>query len=120
MRALILLAGAAFTLAACGDGDQTGNVQTLDDSLTAENIVANDVTAIDAVTGADANMAADVDIDFTNELIDPARNDISSGASPTTAAPLGRSGPPPRAPVSRPSVDERLEQGATNSAEADR
>ena len=35
--------------------------QNVDESLTAENIVSNDVTAIDAVTGDAANMAADVD-----------------------------------------------------------
>ena len=32
----------------------------VDENLTAENIVSNDVTAIDAVTGDAANMAADV------------------------------------------------------------
>jgi hypothetical protein len=32
----------------------------VDENLTAENIVSNDVTAIDAATGDAANMAADV------------------------------------------------------------
>ena len=60
MRALILICGAALALAACGKNDQAGNAANVDESLTAENITSNDVTAIDAVTGADANMAADI------------------------------------------------------------
>jgi len=60
MRALILIAGAlALPLAACGNNDQTDNTANVDESLTAENIVSNDVTAIDAVTGDAANSAAD-------------------------------------------------------------
>src|SRR6185437_13483402 len=61
MRALIIIAG-AITLAACGNNDQSDNTQNVDESLTAENIVSNDVTAIDAVTGDAANMAAESDI----------------------------------------------------------
>ncbi|HUP66789.1 MAG TPA: hypothetical protein VM145_01065, partial [Sphingomicrobium sp.] len=60
MRALIILAG-LFALGACGNNDQADNTQNIDENLTAENIVSNDVTAIDAVTGDAANMAADVD-----------------------------------------------------------
>ena len=65
MRALILFAG-ALALAACGNNDQTDNTQNVDENLTAENIVSNDVTAIDAVTGDAANMAADVDTNYGN------------------------------------------------------
>ncbi len=61
MRALILIAG-ALCLAACGKNDQTDNSQNIDENLTAENIVSNDVTAIDAVTGDAANMAAESDV----------------------------------------------------------
>ncbi len=61
MRLLILIAG-ALALAACGNNDQTDNTQNVDENLTAENIVSNDVTAIDAVTGDAANMAAESDI----------------------------------------------------------
>jgi hypothetical protein len=64
MRPLILIAG-ALALAACGNNDQTDNTQNVDENLTAENIVSNDVTAIDAVTGDAANMAADVNYDET-------------------------------------------------------
>ena len=60
MRALILIAGAALILAACGKNDQSGNTTNADENLTAQDIVSNDVTAIDAVTGDASNMAADV------------------------------------------------------------
>ena len=62
MRVLILAAAAALSLSACGKNDQAGNTVNIDEDLTAENIVANDVTAIDAVTADSANMAADVDM----------------------------------------------------------
>ena len=66
MRALLLIAGAALALTACKNNDQTDKTQNFDENLTAENIVSNDVTAIDAVTGDAANMAADVDMNFGN------------------------------------------------------
>jgi hypothetical protein len=66
MRALIILAGAGLALGGCGNNDQSDNTQNVDENLTAENIVSNDVTAIDAVTGDAANMAADVDMNFGN------------------------------------------------------
>jgi hypothetical protein len=63
MRALILIAAAvALPLAACGNNDQTDNTANVDENLTAENIVSNDVTAIDAVTGDASNMAAESEI----------------------------------------------------------
>jgi hypothetical protein len=65
MRASLLIA-AALALSACGSKDQKDNNQNVDENLTAENIVSNDVTAIDAVTGDAANMAADVDMNFGN------------------------------------------------------
>src|SRR5436305_883953 len=66
MRALILVAGAALAVAACSSNNnaQHDNTMNVDENLTAENIVSNDVTAIDAVTGDAANMAADVDMNF--------------------------------------------------------
>jgi hypothetical protein len=42
------------------------NTMNTEENLTAENIVSNDVTAIDAVTGDAANMAADVDMNYGN------------------------------------------------------
>ena len=61
-----LLFAAALALGGCGNNDQKDNTQNVDENLTAENIVSNDVTAIDAVTGDAANMAADVDMNYGN------------------------------------------------------
>ncbi|MFL6752528.1 MAG: hypothetical protein ACJ8D5_06555 [Sphingomicrobium sp.] len=97
MRASILLAGAALALAACGNNDQSDNTTNVDENLAAENIVANDVTAIDAVTGDAANMAADVDINFTNDMLD------SGGNAATTTNRSGSSSAPART-AARPST----------------
>jgi hypothetical protein len=67
MRALIMIAG-ALALAACANNDQKDNTANVDENLTAENIVSNDVTAIDAVTGDAANMAADVAVNDLGNL----------------------------------------------------
>jgi len=93
MRALILIAG-ALVLAACSKNGQTDNTQNVDENLTAENIVSNDVTAIDAVTGDAANMAADVDMNFGN------LNEISDNTPATQ--PQRPSRPAPR--ISTPAV----------------
>jgi hypothetical protein len=67
MRALILAAGASLAIAACNANESANNVTSVDQDLAAQNIDANDTTAIDAATSDDANMAADVN--FTvNEL----------------------------------------------------
>ena len=79
MRAVILVAAAALGLAACGKNDQAENTTNVDETLTADNIVSNDVTAIDAVTGDAANMAADVN--FINEGDSNAGAPSNSGSS---------------------------------------
>ena len=102
MRLLILLAGAGLALAACGNNDQTDNTTNIDESLTAENIVSNDVTAIDAVTSDAANMAADVDINFTNELAPAAANgsnQVAPGDSPSRAPRPSATRPRPASPA---------------------
>ena len=66
MRALILVVSAALSLSACKNNDQHDNSMNVDENLTAQNIVSNDVTAIDAVTGDASNMAADVDMNYGN------------------------------------------------------
>jgi hypothetical protein len=91
MRALMLLAAAAaLALGACGNNDQTDNSQNIDENLTAENIVSNDVTAIDAVTGDAANMAADVDYsNLADNSLDNMLNegsDAKPGAKPPAKA----------------------------------
>ena len=66
MRVPLLVLAAGLSLAGCKNNDMHDNNMNLDENLTAENIVSNDVTAIDAVTGDAANMAADVDMNYGN------------------------------------------------------
>jgi len=80
MRAVILIAAAALSLAACRNNDQADNTANVDENLSAENAVSNDVTAIDAVTGEDANMAADVNYINAGDLNADA---TANGTSPT-------------------------------------
>jgi uncharacterized protein YcfL len=60
MRALILVAVSLLALSACRKNGDVDNTTNIDQVLAAQNISANDTTAIDAATGEDANMAADV------------------------------------------------------------
>jgi hypothetical protein len=86
MRAALLVIAAVLVLAGCKNNDQLDQTQNVDENLTAENFVSNDVTAIDAVTGDAANMAADSDILFGNvEAAD--ENAADEGAPARSAAP---------------------------------
>ena len=91
MRCLIIVAGAALALAGCGKNDQSDNLQNIDDNLSAENIVSNDVTAIDAVTGDSANMAADVDLNFGGLDENGAATSNQGAPRPTRREPAGPS-----------------------------
>jgi hypothetical protein len=96
MRTL-LIPVLALSMAACGKNDQADNNQNMADSLTADSIVSNDVTAIDAVTGDAANMAADVDMNF-GDLDLPEGNASSDGSSkkPERPAPRATAKPAPK------------------------
>ena len=87
MRALTLIALATLSLAACRNNDQNDNNVNIDENLAAENIVSNDVTAIDAVTGDSSNMAADVNyVSGLNDLGDEAGGSSGpSGSAPRRA-----------------------------------
>jgi hypothetical protein len=119
MRALILVAGAALGLAACGNNDQTDTAMNADDNLTAENIVANDVTAIDAVTADAANMAADVDINFTNEQLGSTGNGSAGRAPdrPSQARTRSATAPQSQPATNTPAPSEPATNTATNSTE---
>jgi hypothetical protein len=101
MRALILIAAAALALAACKNNDQTDNTANVDENLTAENIVSNDVTAIDAVTGDAANMAAESDVnDLGNISNDTGNVNAFPRPRPQTVSPSPATTPPPSATAS--------------------
>jgi hypothetical protein len=89
-----ILIAAVLALAACSKNDQATNMQDVDESLTAENIVSNDITAIDAVTGDAANMAADVDLNFGNLDNGTA---LSNEAAPKAKKPARKPATPPPA-----------------------
>ena len=97
MRALILVAGATLALASCGRNGQADQTLNADETLTANDIVANDVTAIDAVTGDAANMAADVEINVTNAQVAATSNGPASQPKPRSTQPAARSSTPPAA-----------------------
>jgi hypothetical protein len=83
----MLIAGATLSLAGCRNTDQAANTTNVDANLFADDMVSNDVTAIDAVTGADANMAADVN--YLGELdngTDTGGNTARTRSSPGNAA----------------------------------
>ena len=92
MRLLIFVPALALGLAACGKSDGTEE-RNADRVMTAEAITSNDVTAIDAVTGEAANMAADVDI--TREL-NATVNGIAPAKSGAGRRPAGAGAPSPR------------------------
>ncbi len=104
MRRLILMTGATLALAACGKSGSADNQAVADDNPTAANIVSNDVTAIDAVTGDAANMAADVDM---NE------GDLGNqGSDNSSVAPAQ---PSERAATKKPAA-KKPEENATSTA----
>ena len=82
MRLLILAAAAALTVGACKNNDQHDNTMNVDENLSAENIVSNDVTAIDAVTGDAANMAADVNYTEAENNLGNATNATAPSSTP--------------------------------------
>jgi hypothetical protein len=103
MRAPILIA-ATLALAACGNNDQTDNTQNVDENLTAENIVSNDVTAIDAVTGDAANMAAESEV---NDLGNIAPGEMGNASAfpkpkPQTVSPSTTNKPAATTPPTTP------------------
>jgi hypothetical protein len=89
MRLPVFAAATALTLtlAACKNNDQHDNTINVDENLTAENIVSNDVTAIDAVTGDAANMAAESDINDIGAQNVLSEGNMSSPTKPTAPRP---------------------------------
>ena len=104
MRFWILLAGPALLLAACGGNGQADNTINADASLSAESFSSNDVTAIDAVTGDSANMAADVN--YVSEF-----NDLGGSSGPSA----DRSSAPRRATGNAADANAAAPEPAANA-----
>ena len=62
MRALILAAVTTLAISACNGSDTAENAVNVGDNVAAEDIVANDTTAIDAATNEAANMAEESEV----------------------------------------------------------
>lgn len=103
MRGLILVAG-ALVLAACSNNDQHDNNMNVDENLTAENIVSNDVTAIDAVTGDAANMAAAAEINDVGIAADNQGVNDSAPAKPASPKPQPKTQPKKSATETKPAA----------------
>ena len=114
MRALILIGCLALGLAACRNNDQADNTANVDASLTAENITSNDVTAIDAVTGSDANMAAD--LNYVPGMNSSGGNASGSTASKSPSAKAPSSGQPATSQPATPAQNTTAPAPATNTA----
>ena len=107
MRAFILAAGATLAISACNNGDSAGNTVNVGDNVAAEDIVANDTTAIDAATNEAANMAEDSEI-----TLEPIGNDSSNEPD----RPARRTAPrPDREPAATASEDASVANSATNA-----
>ena len=115
MRPLTLLAVAALALAGCNKADQAGNTANVDETLTADSIAANDVTAIDAVTGEAANMAADVN--YTEELDGNFAGNSANTGSSNRATTAKRPAPAASATPPATSNATATQPAATNSAQ---
>ena len=109
MRALLLIAGAALALVGCGRNAHNDNNQVAGENLTAESIVSNDVTAIDAVTGDAANMAADVDMNFGN------LNEIDTNVPANQPQRRPRPSPKPSAPAETNTTNTAATAAVTNA-----
>ena len=94
---------AVLALGGCGKSDGNGNTQDVGETISADSIVSNDVTAIDAVTGDAANMAADVNYTEIDNLADNFGNTAKSAA---------------RRPAAKPAPERTPDEPATDAASA--
>ena len=78
MRSIVILALGALTLTSCGKKEGGDQATAAAQNISAESIGGNDVTAIDAATASDANMAEDVEL-TVNELGDLNATEESDG-----------------------------------------
>ena len=67
MSRIAVVVAVSLAVAACGTQDQPSEQTGVEQDINVVTATGNDVTAIDAATGEDSNMAADVEFSM-NEL----------------------------------------------------
>lgn len=96
MRGVLLALGAALLASGCGEEKVAQDSGQADRQLARDDLQTNDLTAIDAASGADANMAADIDI--ANMALDEEQEEGGNTSQRRTRSQLPRSratNPPP-------------------------
>ena len=110
-RGILALTIAAAATAACDDKPTTQDQRTADQALARDNLETNDLTAIDAASGADSNMAADIDI--ANMALNEGEGEADE--------PADRQSPrnPRPKPAERPSTDDTPPANTTEPPETE-
>ena len=85
MRVLILLFALALALAGCGDDGATNNTAVAEEGESTNFGSGNDATAIDAATGEAADMAADVDFTFNEDVANAVASNEAANAAGNNA-----------------------------------
>lgn len=106
---MIALAVMLSALAACDKQPAAQDVRQADQELARDDLDSNDLTAIDAASGADSNMAAD--IDFTNMAL--------NGDNESQPANRQSSRRPRPAPTERDDSDSPAAANASQPPETD-
>ena len=65
MRALILVAGAALAVSACSKNEAADNTMNVDDTMTTNEVLANDTAMNVDMNAVDANMTMNADANAT-------------------------------------------------------
>ena len=89
MRSIVILVLGALSLASCGKKEGGDQTTAATQNLSVDSIGGNDVTAIDAATASDANMAEDVEL-TVNDLGDLNASDAEETSARTKKAPEKR------------------------------
>lgn len=79
MRSHLLILASTILLGGCGTDEKSAEQSSTEESLNIAIAEGNDITAIDAATGDDANMAADVE--FTSNELDALENELDGNGS---------------------------------------
>ena len=94
MRRWTLIVIAGLLAAGCGKEETAQDSAQADQALAQSNLDTNDLTAIDAASGADSNMAAD--IDYANMALNEEDDANADGARSSPTRRTSRSSAPSR------------------------